>query len=212
VLLERLTSGAETRPFDSLILLNEAQEGGRLDWQFGWTYLAVVTWFLPGSIFPWKPGGANTWFTKEYLPGFYYPFHIETSISAIGEAYANFAWLGIVVVGALLGWAAARLSTRYRVASLLGTVLYVVLTPLFFSFVRGDSYQNLSLIAFAATIAAVMVKLVQDTSGRPRRARAQVVRPAPEADGILRSMQRLTARPRPILEKSDGDQIRGNTS
>lgn len=190
VLLDRLTSGAETRPFDSLILLNEEQLSGGLDWQLGWTYLAVVTWFLPGSIFSWKKGGANTWFTEEHLPSFYYPFRIETSISAIGEAYANFGWIGIIIIAMIVGWAAASLSTRRQGSTLRSTVLYVVLTPLFFSFVRGDSYQNVSLITLAAIVGILMVKLVQDDTGRRHRPWA---RPDHPGDRALRAARRVLA-------------------
>jgi hypothetical protein len=188
VLLDRLTSGQETRPFDSLIVLNEADLTGRLDWQLGWTYLAVVTWFLPGRLVPWKEGGANTWFTREFIPDFYYPFRIETSISAIGESYANFSWPGILVAGALVGWAAAALSIRRTGATLQGQVLYVVLTPLFFSFVRGDAYQNISLIATVAALTAVMVKIVQDTSRHQQPRRAS--RPRTAADRAAHELRR----------------------
>jgi hypothetical protein len=152
-LLERLTSGAETRPFDSLILLNEADLQGRLDLQMGRTYLTVPTWFLPGSVATWKSGGANTWFTMEYLPRFYYPDHIETSISAIGEAFANFGWVGVPLAGAAVGWFAARISAYRGSPTVHATLIYVVLSPLFFSLVRGDSYQNLSLIILTAGLA-----------------------------------------------------------
>ncbi|WP_060915968.1 O-antigen polysaccharide polymerase Wzy [Microbacterium oleivorans] len=145
-LMERLTSGAETRPFDSLILLNEVDAAGQVPWLFGRTYAAVPTWFVPGDLIPWKDGGANTWFTREYVPRFYYPDKIETSISAIGEAYANFRWVGIVVVGVLVAVAAAKLSVRRSGDGFMKTTTIAVLTPLFFSFIRGDAFQNLSTV------------------------------------------------------------------
>lgn len=145
-LMERLTSGAETRPFDSLILLNEVDAAGRVPWLFGSTYAAVPTWFVPGDLIPWKDGGANTWFTREYVPRFYYPDKIETSISAIGEAYANFRWAGIVVVGVLVAIVAAKLSVRRSGDGFMKMTIAAVLTPLFFSFIRGDSFQNLSTV------------------------------------------------------------------
>lgn len=154
-LTTRLTSGAETRPFDSLILLNQAEAEGRLSHRYGATYPLVFTWFIPGSLLPDKVGGANAIFTRDYLPRFYYPDHVETSISAIGEGYWNFGWPGIAVIGALVGVAAARFTTYNHDRSLLRTTLFVLLTPLFFSFARGDSYQNLSLVLLTVAIAGV---------------------------------------------------------
>jgi hypothetical protein len=146
-LVNRLTSGAETRPFDSVVLLNEVEADHKLERQWGTTYAKVPTWFLPSSVLASKDGGANTWFTKTYLPSFYYPARVETSISAIGESYANFGWAGIAVVGGLTGLAAARFGRLGQRHTSLADSQFVLLTPVFFSFVRGDAYQNLSLTA-----------------------------------------------------------------
>lgn len=139
----RLTSGSEARPFDSLILLNTVDQRGALQFQHGQTYLATVKWFLPSSLAGEK-GGGNTWFTRNYLPRYYFPDHVETSISAPGEAYANFGIAGLVVVGMLTGLAAAAFGSR-NVEGLTGGMFAALLTPLFFSFVRGDAYHNASL-------------------------------------------------------------------
>jgi len=175
-LTTRLTSGAETRPFDSLILLNQGEAQGRLSHQYGGTYPLVLTWFVPGSLLPEKVGGANAIFTRDYLPRFYYPDHIETSISAIGEGYWNFGWPGIALIGALVGIAAARFTTYNHDRSLLRTVLFVLLTPLFFSFARGDSYQNLSLVLLTVLMAGLASRYAFGSAGGteiPAAARVQ---------------------------------------
>lgn len=143
-LLTRLTSGAETRPFDSLVLLNQNALEGDVPTMMGSTYASAPTWFLPGSLGIEK-GGANTWFTSTYIPRFYYPHKIETSISAIGEAYANFRWVGVVVVGGLLGVAVVSFTRRGR-RTIVSLALTALITPIFFSFIRSDLYQNLPLI------------------------------------------------------------------
>lgn len=165
-LTTRLTSGAETRPFDSLVLLNQAEAQGRLSPQYGATYPLVLAWFVPGSLLPEKVGGANAIFTRDYLPRFYYPDHLETSVSAVGEAYWNFGWPGIALIGALVGIAAARFTTYNHDRSLLRTALFVLLTPLFFSFSRGDSYQNISLALLTVAIAAVGSRYAYGPAGR----------------------------------------------
>jgi oligosaccharide repeat unit polymerase len=161
-LLDQLTSGDETRPFDSLILLNYESGQHLLTYQFGITYAKAATWFIPGALDPGKDNGANTWFTKTYLPTFYYPDKIETSISAIGEAYANFSWPGIVIVGLLLGFAAGSFARRER-RSLRDDVLFVLVTPLFFSFVRGDSFANLPLFVVTIVLAHVFINITGST-------------------------------------------------
>lgn len=144
-LLDRLTSGAETRPFDSLILLNEVQRAGEMSWQFGWTYLAVPLWFIPGALLDSK-GGANAWFTSTYIPRFYYPERIETSISAIGESFANFGYVGIVLVAALIALACAKIGLRTEGQTSRSTALSILLTPVAFSLIRSDAYQAFSVI------------------------------------------------------------------
>lgn len=156
-LLDRLTSGAETRPFDSLILLNEMHAAGEMPWQFGWTYLAVPLWFIPGSLIADK-GGANTWFTSTYIPRFYYPHHTETSISAMGEAFANFGYIGIVIVAALLGFACSKIGLRAEGQTVRATAVSILLTPLVFSFVRSDAYQSFSVIILTLFCVAIMYR------------------------------------------------------
>lgn len=156
-LLDRLTSGAETRPFDSLILLNEVQLAGEMPWQLGWTYLTVPLWFLPGSLVDAK-GGANTWFTSTYLPRYYYPDNIETSISAIGEAFANFGYAGIVVAAAALGYACSRIGLRTQGQNIRPTAVAILLTPIAFSIVRSDTYQTFSVIILTLVCIAVMYR------------------------------------------------------
>ncbi|MCO7239733.1 O-antigen polysaccharide polymerase Wzy [Aeromicrobium sp. CnD17-E] len=159
-LLDRLTSGAETRPFDSLTLLNMYDREGEVPRLYGSTYPKLFTYFLPSSIYPAKDGGANTFFTERYLPRFYYPFRIETSISAVGEGFLNFGWIGVALSGALVGFAAARFLRLGAQASVTRKSLQVLLTPIFFSFVRGDSYQNLSLALFVSALVVMGVRAI----------------------------------------------------
>lgn len=182
-LLARITSGAETRPFDSLVLLNQVFADDRVPHQLGATYMSVATWFVPGSLLESKAGGANTWFTMTFLPRFYYPHRIETSISAIGEGFANFGYLGIGLVAVLVGWAAARIGLRPHAQTTLATLLAVILTPVFFSFVRGDAYQNLPLVIVLTTCALLMERVVSADS-RPTARRTRQDPPATNPRGI----------------------------
>jgi Flp pilus assembly pilin Flp len=156
---QRLTSGSETRPFDSLILLNSEDAKGNLQPQLGLTYVKDLTYFVPSSVYPGKDGGANAWFTRTFAPSFYYPYEVETSISAIGEGYANFWHYGILLSGAIVGFVASRIGLRPG-QTMAGQLYAVTLTPLFFSFMRGDSYQNLPTILLTAGAAALVLKVI----------------------------------------------------
>lgn len=179
VLLDRLTSGIETRPFDVLIRLNEvvAQQG--FEYQLGATYAAVPAWFVPRELWENKPfGGGNTWFTSTYVPRFYGENRVETSLSAIGEAFSNFGFIGVVVVGALLGLVVS-LFIRSRISrrGIHGTTIAVVITPLLFSTIRGDAYQGMStsigsLVILSAFVWMASSKIVRaDARPEPPKSR-----------------------------------------
>jgi oligosaccharide repeat unit polymerase len=157
VLLDRLTSGIETRPFDVLIRLNEVASLPDFVYQWGATYAAVPAWFVPRGLWEDKPfGGGNTWFTSTYVPRFYGVNRVETSLSAIGEAFSNFGIPGVVAVGALLGLVAGLfIRARMRRRGLLGAAIAVVVTPYLFSLIRGDAYQGMS-----TSIASLVILLL----------------------------------------------------
>jgi hypothetical protein len=157
VLLDRLTSGIETRPFDVLIRLNEVAALPDFVYQWGATYAAVPAWFVPRGLWEDKPfGGGNTWFTSTYVPRFYGVNRVETSLSAIGEAFSNFGIPGVVAVGALLGLVAGLfIRARMRRRGLLGAAIAVVVTPYLFSLIRGDAYQGMS-----TSIASLVILLL----------------------------------------------------
>lgn len=161
VLLEQLTSGAETRPFDSLIRLNEAEaesQGGAFEFQNGATYAAVPAWFIPRALWEGKPsGGGNTWFTSTYVPRFYGEQKVETSLSAIGEGYGNFGLPGVALAGGVIALIASALTRgRFARKGLFGATITVSLTPILFSVLRGDAYQGGSLMIATVLIAGVI--------------------------------------------------------
>ncbi len=167
--ISQLSSGAETRPFDSLIRLSEVQAQPDFVYQWGATYAAVPSWFVPRGLWEDKPyGGGNTWFTSTYVPRYYGAARVETSVSAVGEAFGNFGWIGVGVAGAALGVLAGAFS-RERLArrSLLGATATVCLTGQLFSLVRGDLYQGGSVtIATLAVVGLVYLLVTRRSSTR----------------------------------------------
>lgn len=145
-ILARITSGSESRPFDSLIRLVEVSQQQRFELLGGQSYTWIPGWFVPRAVWEGKPfGGANTWFTTNFVPRFYGAERIETSISAVGEAFANFGILGPILTGLILGLAASRYSrSEILQGGLSRRVSAILFTPLIFSIIRGDSFQSIS--------------------------------------------------------------------
>lgn len=166
-ILERVTSGSELRPFDSVMRLNEVSGFNGFDFQSGNTYLATVAWFVPRGLWVDKPGGGgNTWFTSNFVPRYYGVERIETSLSAVGEAFANFGWLGLILIGLAFSLLAAALAReKFGAGSVLRSVLIVTATPLMFSLVRGDAYQNVSMLVAQLCFAFVLLKFLQVRRG-----------------------------------------------
>jgi oligosaccharide repeat unit polymerase len=171
---DRISSGIEMRPFDSVLRLDEGLRDGEVPRQHGSTYLKVPTWFVPRKLWSGKPfGGGNTWFTSKLLPRFYGPDRVETSLSAIGESFANFGYGGIVVVGALTGVMGAFIERVRRRRTLRGLTICITVVPLFASFIRGDAYQNAPL-----ALATIVLCFVITGISRPSTASAPPLRAA----------------------------------
>jgi oligosaccharide repeat unit polymerase len=177
---QRITSGIEMRPFDSLVRLNQGLADGEVTHQEGITYTTVPGWFVPRALWSSKPfGGGNTWFTSNLLPRFYWPYRVETSLSAPGEAYANFGYWGLLFVGGLTGLLAAVVDRIRRRKTVPALTLAVTVSPLFGSFIRGDAYHNVPLVvttvtacAFASLIARSVAVEDRATEFRPERVSA----------------------------------------
>jgi hypothetical protein len=156
-----MLGGTDARPFDSVLYLRspDAERVSPLD---GETYAAAWTYFVPRKLWPEKPfGGGNAWFTSVFAPRFYGSDRVETSVSAVGEAWANFRWLGVLGAGLLLGLAlvaAERFRSRLSPHDG-GTVLYALIAPTFISFIRGDAYHNVPLFLLIAGLYYAMVKI-----------------------------------------------------
>jgi len=152
--------GTDAVPFDSLMTLMAHEEDAPLG---GRTYAEAINAPIPRALFPWKSdGGGNTWFTKTYYPRFYYPDHIETSVSLYGEAYANWRLPGIVIVASLFGAGLGLVYSQFRRRSsprwLLG---YVAGIGTFALMLRGDAYQTTTSLLAVIVVSCLSVRLVR---------------------------------------------------
>lgn len=145
---ESLVGGVEAVPFDSLVRVLGARHLQDMAWQGGATYRSIATWPIPRALWSEKPaGGGNTWFTETYVPRFYGDAKVESSISFIGESFANFGWWGVVwgsiLVGVLIGVLHARLSPA---GDAFGLPLYAALLGFLLPAFRGDAYHNVTSV------------------------------------------------------------------
>jgi hypothetical protein len=183
---ESLVGGVEAVPFDSLVRLLGAARTGHLDQQGGATYQSILTWPVPRMLWAEKPaGGGNAWFTETYVPRFYGDAKVESSVSFIGESFANFGWTGIVagslLLGALVGLLHARLGDS---ADVLRLPLYAALLGLLLPAFRGDAYHNVTsglfVVAVCTALRLVVVARPRPAAVTPRRTALAFRRPRPE--------------------------------
>ncbi|WP_162237851.1 O-antigen polysaccharide polymerase Wzy [Microbacterium sp. Leaf347] len=155
--------GVEAVPLDTLLVTYREISSGSTPLQLGQTYEPIFTWLIPRAVWPDKPaGGGNAWFTSEFVPRFYGPNQVETSISAIGESFANFGWIGVLVVFFILGIVLTRLYSRLRttIVSIDGIVVYALMASYFFPVIRGDAYHNVTSVVFMLAVWAAIRFLV----------------------------------------------------
>jgi hypothetical protein len=158
--------GQDAIPYDSLMVLVEADAHGE-SLQWGDTYLPILTFPIPRSIWPGKPlGGANVWFTQKFFPTFFGKQKIETSISLIGESLANFGIAGVALIMFVFGFGLSALYRRFITrAGIIGSVAYAVTFGYAITLLRGDAFH--SVTSLALTLALLWVTAMLCT-GSPR--------------------------------------------
>ncbi len=165
---DSLLGGLEAVPFDSLLRLVSARGTGELEYLGGETYESIPAWLVPRQLWADKPfGGGNAWFTETYYPRFYGQDRVQTSISLIGEAFANFGVVGVAVAGILVGLVLGRLY-RWMRGGLPGPylVVYSVVVGYSVSLLRGDAFQNVAASMAMGAVGMVCVWLMS-SHGRP---------------------------------------------
>jgi hypothetical protein len=140
---QTIFGGHEAIAFDSLSVLtsSSARAQERL---WGTTYEPIATYPIPRFLWPGKPlGGGNTWFTSKYFPEYYGSDHIETSISFLGETYANFGAAGSVIgLTLLFALVAAAYSRLTRFESPHFIVQYSIAIGYLVTLLRGDAFHS----------------------------------------------------------------------
>ena len=134
--------------------------GGKFDYLYGSTYTRLFTSFLPATLAPYRPPDFTTMAAQLYEPGG------ATSLgsTALGEAYANFGFAGILVLPLLTGLAAGcdhRMARRDGGDSLISAVSFVM----FIAFVRFPFAEN--TLTWVAALLAIRAFKLENGFGLP---------------------------------------------
>jgi hypothetical protein len=154
--------------------------GRRFPYLWGATYERAFTFFLPRSVDPSRSPDFTTLAASLYEPGG------ETSLAstALGEAYANFGCLGILIFP-LWSWLICWLARRFvnGRSSLTSSVLFIALIW----FVRGTLAESMVLTTGALALIHLLTlePLVDDPSHAPRERRIAASLPDSDLNGHL---------------------------
>ena len=157
--------GRETIEYDSLMtLVGDSQ----LKPLLGRTYLPIFTFPVPRALWAGKPaGGGDTWFTEKYYPEYYAAGgHTETSISFVGESYANFGVAGVVAGFFLLGLFVSVLYTRLtRAEDVRTALLYALVLGYVVTLLRGDAFHSVTWAAMTVAVAVLTWPVIATREG-----------------------------------------------
>jgi oligosaccharide repeat unit polymerase len=121
-------------------------------YMMGTTFLYTFIIFVPRIIWPGKPDNPIRDMIEHSLNQ--YARKSGTSVANIGEFYANFGVIGIVLFMYLLGWILAAIKKRVfsnsKPISNDGLIFYAIIYPLLFQWIaRGNFSGNFYLTLFA---------------------------------------------------------------
>lgn len=125
--------------FDSFILLLNNMPSG-VPFLLGQSYLKLLYILVPREIWPAKPETITTWVLHVFRPELWSQ-GVSIGPSFLGEAYANFGWLGIGVAGVVLGIVVGKITSLRRkieAGDVVSTIIYSVGCWFSFEEVRGD--------------------------------------------------------------------------
>jgi hypothetical protein len=161
-----------TEGTDVVLLMHMINDfGGKFDYLYGRTYGRLLTFFLPKSVYPHRPHDFATLAANLYEPG------ESTSLAstALGEAYANFGFVGIFWLPAMT-WAAFRFTDHLARAGKSYSLASGVLFVMFIWVARGTFAESVILLGGAVLLISIFrLERGLNISDRP------VLTPAPHS-------------------------------
>lgn len=118
--------------------------GNRFHYIHGWSYIAVAVNPVPRVFWPGKPIG----YSKTNADNLGYARAVTMTSSWMGEAYANFGWLGIPIVGLVAGLLMGILDVFVQRSGPLALSIFLPLQLRWAFWVRGDSVFSLDYWLF----------------------------------------------------------------
>lgn len=145
----------------------------KVDYQFGKTYLAFFTQFLPRAMFPDKLAGAKEVITKNITREYSYRGTTNDHASMIGEAFLNFGVLGVVIIPVLFGFCAGRVDLKlYYCDDIWSILIFTNLVFVLFFIVQGDFLNS----SFAGSIKLGFIILLQKFTTRVKSLKSAEIR------------------------------------
>ncbi|MCE7071011.1 hypothetical protein LZG74_11900 [Dyadobacter sp. CY327] len=139
---------------------------------FGSTILACITSPIPRVVWPEKPKGAMTYFTKLYYPGhFEHTEGGELVASWLVEAILNFGSFGILFGGLTMFYFVYLIEKGLgKCGSTLDLAILCIVTPRPFNILKSDLFNNFMAIVkvlFIPFVLKMMFKSKRTASHRP---------------------------------------------
>lgn len=141
----------------------------------GSSYLAVVVGPFPRIFWHSKPDG----YSKVNADNLDYPFGTTMTSGWMGEAYANFGWFGIPIVGLIAGVLMGILDVFIRRSGAFAMAVFLPLQMRWGFWVRGDSVFSLDAWMFGFLVLILLLAIFG-----PATSRATLAGAAPGADSI----------------------------
>ncbi len=129
-----------------------------LEREHGATYLSAATILLPSAVAPWKLPVAGELATRQLLPRVW-AGGTSIQVTAPGEAYLNFGWVGIPALGLAFGLLLVGLRHLYRHGTLAATLVYAIALPRVALLMRGDfgNVMGYFLLELGVVLAALLI-------------------------------------------------------
>lgn len=137
--------------------------GTRFHFLYGQSYLAVLVNPVPRVIWRGKPGG----YSSVNAVNIGYPFGATMTSAWMGEAYANFGWLGIPIIGLVAGTLMGILDVFIRRSGAFAMAVFLPLQFHWAFWVRGDSVACLDPWLFGMILLTVFMLAIGPATVQP---------------------------------------------
>jgi oligosaccharide repeat unit polymerase len=136
-----------------------------LDYQHGRTYLSLLLYPVPRSVFPGKPPALGTIYTKAFYPS-QFASGVTQGVTILGEGYLNFGVCGAILAMVLLGTFCGALYRYLRVNQGNSAVVLIYAASLIFivAAVKGGLWDM--TVGFLQSFIPLHIAIRYSTKGK----------------------------------------------